>query len=65
MSKYNLDKDSLYLLFSVERDDTVKRRIEELSKEAGFVNIKWIQAGNVILLTLVQVALGSPDLKNR
>ncbi|GAA0355316.1 DegV family protein [Alkalibacterium iburiense] len=48
VSKYNLDKDILYLLFSVGLDDTVKSRMEELAKEAGFVTIQWIQAGNVI-----------------
>lgn len=48
ISKYNLDKESIYLLFSVGLDDSVKKRMEELAKEAGFKHIQWVQAGNVI-----------------
>ncbi|WP_161878522.1 DegV family protein [Alkalibacterium sp. MB6] len=48
VSHYDLDKEVLYLLYSVGLDESVKEIMETLATEAGFTNLVWIQAGNVI-----------------
>lgn len=48
VSHYDLDKDVIYLLYSVGLDESVKEKMETLAKDAGFMNVLWVQAGNVI-----------------
>lgn len=47
-ANYNLDKEHIYLLYSLGLDDATREKMEKLAKEAGFKNIHWVQAGNVI-----------------
>ncbi|WP_059173880.1 DegV family protein [Bacillus sp. FJAT-27445] len=48
LSEYNIDREQLYLLYSIGLDDSIKQRMDELAKEAGFKNVRWIQAGAMI-----------------
>lgn len=46
--KYNMDKEQIYLLYSLGLEEHIKERIEEIVKEKGIKKITWIQAGCVI-----------------
>ncbi len=48
LNQYNIDREQLYLLYSIGLDEDIKQRMEEMAKEAGFKNVKWIQAGAMI-----------------
>lgn len=48
LSQYEIDGKQLYLIYSLGLDENIKRRVEEMAKEAGFVNITWMQAGAMI-----------------
>lgn len=48
LNKYNVDRDQLYFIYSVGLDESIKERMNEVAKEAGFKNVKWIQAGTMI-----------------
>ncbi|MET1029836.1 DegV family protein [Domibacillus tundrae] len=48
LNQYKIDKEQLYFLYSIGLDERIKQRIDEIAEEAGFKNVKWIQAGAVI-----------------
>ncbi len=48
LNQYNIDREQLYLLYSIGLDERIKQKMEEIAKETGFKNIKWIQAGAMI-----------------
>ncbi|MFD1738076.1 DegV family protein [Bacillus salitolerans] len=48
LNEYNLDREQLYLLYSLGLDEGIKHQINEIAKENGFNNIRWIQAGAMI-----------------
>lgn len=48
LHQYDIDKEQLYLLYSIGLDDVIKDRMIDIAKEYGFNNIKWIQAGAMI-----------------
>ncbi|RHW43578.1 DegV family protein [Neobacillus notoginsengisoli] len=48
LSEYNINRDQLYFIYSLGLDESIKRRMDELAKEAGFENVRWIQAGAMI-----------------
>ncbi|MDR7077366.1 DegV family protein with EDD domain [Neobacillus niacini] len=48
LNQYNIDREQLYLLYSIGLDESIKRRMDEIAKEAGFKNVEWIQAGAMI-----------------
>ena len=45
---YNLETESLFLLFSEGLPEKIKEEIEQVAKELGYSNILWIKAGGVI-----------------
>lgn len=47
-SKYNLEKESLYLLYTEGLDESIKNNAETIAKDLGFHNIQWVKAGGVI-----------------
>lgn len=47
-NEYDIDRKQLYLIYSVGLDERIKERLEEVSKENGFENIRWMQAGAMI-----------------
>lgn len=48
LNEYNIDRKQLYLIYSIGLDEQIKKRLEELSKETGFENVRWMQAGAMI-----------------
>jgi DegV family protein with EDD domain len=48
LEQYDIDKEQLYLIYSIGLDEGIKQRMSEIAKGAGFQNIKWIQAGAMI-----------------
>lgn len=48
LSEYDIDRKQLYLIYSIGLDESIINRIGEVAKEAGFENIKWMQAGAMI-----------------
>ena len=48
LNQYDIDRTQLYLIYSIGLDESIKRRIDEIVKEAGFENITWMQAGAMI-----------------
>lgn len=48
LNQYNIDREQLYLIYSIGLDESIKQRMDEMVIEAGFKNVKWIQAGAMI-----------------
>ncbi|MEH7252887.1 DegV family protein [Neobacillus niacini] len=48
LNQYDIDKAQLYLLYSIGLDEKIKQGMDEIANEAGFKNVKWIQAGAMI-----------------
>jgi DegV family protein with EDD domain len=48
IDRYNMNKDQLYLIYSLGLEDCIKLRMEEIAKGKGFKKIIWIQTGCVI-----------------
>ncbi|MBM7573014.1 DegV family protein [Aquibacillus albus] len=48
LEQYNIDREKLYLIYSLGLDEKIKHRMGEIAKEAGFKHVSWIQAGAVI-----------------
>lgn len=48
LSQYDIDREQLYLLYSIGLDEGIKQGMDVIAKEAGFKNVKWIQAGAMI-----------------
>jgi DegV family protein with EDD domain len=48
LNEFNIDREQLYLIYSIGLDESIKKQMDEIAKEAGFHNVKWIQAGGMI-----------------
>ncbi|PLR79817.1 EDD domain protein [Bacillus canaveralius] len=48
LNEYDIDREQLYLIYSVGLDERIKQRMDEIAKETGFKNVKWMQAGAMI-----------------
>ncbi|MEH7885102.1 DegV family protein [Bacillus sp. JJ1609] len=48
LSEYSIDREQLYFIYSIGLDENIKQRMDEVAKETGFQNVKWIQAGAMI-----------------
>lgn len=48
IDRYNMDKEELYILYSVGLEESIKNRVEEITKEKGFKKVIWTQTGCVI-----------------
>ncbi|GGC97863.1 hypothetical protein GCM10007216_30810 [Thalassobacillus devorans] len=48
LNEYNIDRQQLYFIYSIGLDERIKQRMDEVAKENGFQNIRWIQAGGMI-----------------
>lgn len=46
--KYNLDKDVLWLVYTIGLDDEVKNSVNTVIKELGYKEVYWVQAHGVI-----------------
>ncbi len=48
LDSYDIDREQIYLLYSIGLDETIKEEMESLAKQYGFINISWIEAGGMI-----------------
>ncbi|WP_078549660.1 DegV family protein [Litchfieldia alkalitelluris] len=48
LTQYNIDREQLYFIYSIGLEESIKQQMDELAKETGFKNVKWIQAGAMI-----------------
>lgn len=48
LNEYNINREQLYLIYSIGLDEAIKKQMEQLAKEAGFANVRWLQAGAMI-----------------
>ncbi|MEK3954804.1 DegV family protein [Psychrobacillus sp. FSL K6-1464] len=48
LNQYDIDRKQLYLIYSIGLDESIKRGMDEIAKEAGFEKITWMQAGAMI-----------------
>jgi DegV family protein with EDD domain len=48
IDKYHMDKELMYLIYSLGLEEDIKQRMEKIAKEKGFKKIIWIQAGCMI-----------------
>ncbi|QST00333.1 DegV family protein [Pontibacillus sp. ALD_SL1] len=48
LKEFNIDREQLYFIYSIGLDEKIKQRMDEVAKENGFQNIRWIQAGGMI-----------------
>jgi DegV family protein with EDD domain len=48
LTQYNIDREQLYLLYSIGLDEKIKRGLDGIARDFGFKNVNWIQAGAMI-----------------
>lgn len=48
LNQYDIDRKQLYFIYSIGLDEEIKKRMDEIAIEHGFINIKWMQAGAMI-----------------
>jgi len=64
IDRFNMDREKLYLLFSLGLDEEIKHRIVDIVKEKGFRKIIWIQTGCVISTHSGPGAIGIAGFEN-
>ena len=47
-AKHDLERDCLWMVYTIGLSDTVRRSAEEAAEQCGFKRVRWIQAGGVI-----------------
>lgn len=48
LNQYDINRNQLYLIYSIGLGEGIKQRMNEIATEHGFQNIKWMQAGSMI-----------------
>ena len=48
LNEYDINRNQLYLIYSIGLDEDIKKRMDEVAKEAGFEQVRWLQAGAMI-----------------
>ena len=48
LNQYDINRNQLYLIYSIGLDESIKRRMDEIAKETGFKNVTWMQARAMI-----------------
>ncbi|MGM0903759.1 DegV family protein [Mesobacillus maritimus] len=48
LAQYDIDREQLYLIYSIGLDKAVMQRMDQIAEENGFKHVKWIQAGAMI-----------------
>lgn len=48
LNQFDIDREQLYFQYSIGLDESIKQRMDEIAKENGFKNVKWMQAGAMI-----------------
>ncbi len=63
--EYQLDKETLWFVYTTGLDEEVKRAVEDTSKECGFKETRWILAGGVITTHGGPAAFGLAGLSQK
>ncbi len=63
--KYNLERDCLWLVYTVGLSDEIRADIEAAAKACGFEKLQWIQAGGVITTHGGPAAFGLAGLSRK
>jgi DegV family protein with EDD domain len=64
INKYHMDKEQIYLIYSLGLEEHIKQQMEQIAKEEGFKKITWIQAGCMISAHSGPGAIGIAALEN-
>lgn len=48
IADYNIDRGQLFFLYSLGLKDSIMQQMDELAKEHGFENVRWMEAGTMI-----------------
>lgn len=48
LNEYNIDRKQLYLIYSIGLEEAIKKRMETAAREAGFLQVTWLEAGAMI-----------------
>lgn len=48
IAEYNISRTLVYFIYSIGLEESIKTRIDQLAKEAGFEEVRWLQAGAMI-----------------
>lgn len=64
ISKYHMDKEQIYLIYSLGLEEHIKQHMEQIAKEEGFKKIIWIQAGCMISAHSGPGAIGIAAFEN-
>ncbi|ASN06981.1 DegV family protein [Virgibacillus necropolis] len=48
LNQFDIDREQLYFQYSIGLDESIMQRMDEIAKENGFKNVKWMQAGAMI-----------------
>ncbi|AJD90226.1 hypothetical protein JMA_09090 [Jeotgalibacillus malaysiensis] len=48
LKEFDINREQLNLIYSIGLDEGIKQRMDEVAKENGFKNVRWIQAGGMI-----------------
>lgn len=48
LKDYEINRETLYLLYSIGLDESIKQQMEDIAKANGFKTIKWMEAGAMI-----------------
>jgi DegV family protein with EDD domain len=64
IDKYYMDKEQIYLIYSLGLEEQIKQRMEQIAEEEGFKKIIWIQAGCMISAHSGPGAIGIAAFEN-
>jgi DegV family protein with EDD domain len=48
LTQYNIDREQLYLIYSLGLDEEIKQQMDKMARDNGFKQVTWIQAGAMI-----------------
>lgn len=65
IDRYNMDKEQIYLLYSLGLEEDIKLHVEEIAKEKGFMKVTWVQTGCVISAHSGPGAIGIAGFENK
>lgn len=64
-AKHDLERDCLWLVYTIGLSDAVRRSAEEAAAKCGFKQVRWIQAGGVITTHGGPAAFGIAGLASK
>jgi len=64
IGRYNMEKEQIYLLYSLGLEEHIKLNMEQIAKEKGFKKVIWVQTGCVISVHSGPGAIGIAGFEN-